>query len=464
MYGLEEVVDFAEIHEYIDQPIRNYSTGMVSRLMFAAATATAPDLLVIDEVLSVGDAYFASKSFERVRELCDGQQSTLLVVSHDLNSAMRICDRMIWLDRGQIKFDGDPKTALGIYDEFVKYQEEQRLARRRLLSQQQNKPAIATEDVAYCRIRADEIVADPQFAVGSLCATWQGGRQRAVPIVESGESNWGEPETISGKSARRFLRYGSIFRQLPFLIRGNELAEKLNNDQLNIEGEFYSEQAHDISIILTHEKLNKNYCAEIKLAGNGWQTITAPFKLPSDTQFVPDSQHRYGTRRFEITQFSVLDAELNEAFVFQPLEKTTFRIKYRINDPNFDEKPILLIDFHKESSIRCHRFWYDDYRFSNETNEEGYIEIEADPLLLGPGNYTLTVTVFQEEYFEKSSSNKFFSANDGILDMYCRSNEITILENREHYLLNNVIYYHPAEWRLLELEAGKTPQAPITDR
>src|SRR5215467_6771975 len=79
-----DVVEFAELEEYIDQPVKTYSTGMGMRLMFAVSTAVTPDLLVVDEVLGVGDAYFASKSHERIRELCEREGTTLLLVSHDV--------------------------------------------------------------------------------------------------------------------------------------------------------------------------------------------------------------------------------------------------------------------------------------------------------------------------------------------------------------------------------------------
>src|SRR5437588_5909668 len=90
-----QIVDFAEIEEYIDQPVKTYSSGMAVRLMFATSTAITPDLLVLDEVLGVGDAYFAQKSYRRMQELCDRDGTTLLFVTHDIFSAVRMCPRII---------------------------------------------------------------------------------------------------------------------------------------------------------------------------------------------------------------------------------------------------------------------------------------------------------------------------------------------------------------------------------
>src|SRR5262245_2671284 len=123
----DEIVEFAEIVEYIDQPMKTYSTGMCSRLMFSSAVMMTPDILVVDEILGVGDAYFSHKSFERMREMCSQAGTTLLLVTHDIYSALNLCDRFLWIDRGAVRFDGDGKAAISSYEASIKAQEEQRL-------------------------------------------------------------------------------------------------------------------------------------------------------------------------------------------------------------------------------------------------------------------------------------------------------------------------------------------------
>ena len=110
-----EIIEFAELEEYIDQPVKTYSTGMGVRLMFSTSTAITPDLLVLDEVLGVGDAYFAHKSYERTRELCDSSGTTLLLVTHDIYSAMNICDRVVWIDRGRVLMDDTAPVVIKAY-------------------------------------------------------------------------------------------------------------------------------------------------------------------------------------------------------------------------------------------------------------------------------------------------------------------------------------------------------------
>lgn len=128
---LEEIIEFSELGEFIDRPIKGYSAGMQARLAFSAATAMFPDILVIDEVLSAGDAYFAGKCRARLRELTQRSGTTVLVVSHELNSVQALCDRVLWVNGGRVARDGDPMEVCKAYYHEVQVEENRRLAGRR---------------------------------------------------------------------------------------------------------------------------------------------------------------------------------------------------------------------------------------------------------------------------------------------------------------------------------------------
>ncbi len=115
---MPEIEAFAEIGDYIDQPVRVYSSGMQMRLAFSVATAQRPDLLIIDEALSVGDAYFQHKSFARIREF-RSQGTTLLIVSHDKTAIQSICDRAILLSAGTIIKQGLPEEIMDYYNAML---------------------------------------------------------------------------------------------------------------------------------------------------------------------------------------------------------------------------------------------------------------------------------------------------------------------------------------------------------
>ncbi|NVK01966.1 MAG: ABC transporter ATP-binding protein [Oceanospirillaceae bacterium] len=115
---MPEIEAFAEIGEYIDQPVRMYSSGMQMRLAFSVATAQRPDVLIVDEALSVGDAYFQHKSFDRIRKYRD-QGTTLLLVSHDKGSIQAICDRAILLNSGKLVMQGEPEAVMDFYNAML---------------------------------------------------------------------------------------------------------------------------------------------------------------------------------------------------------------------------------------------------------------------------------------------------------------------------------------------------------
>ena len=112
------IEDFAEIGDYFDQPIRIYSSGMQVRLAFAVATAFRPEILIVDEALSVVDAYFQHKSFDRIRQF-RAAGTTLLLVSHDRAAIVSLCDRAILIDKGTIRMDGHPESVLDLYNAII---------------------------------------------------------------------------------------------------------------------------------------------------------------------------------------------------------------------------------------------------------------------------------------------------------------------------------------------------------
>jgi lipopolysaccharide transport system ATP-binding protein len=115
---MPDIEAFAEIGEYMDQPVRVYSSGMQMRVAFSVATARRPDILIVDEALSVGDAYFQHKSFDRIRKFRE-QGTTLLLVSHDKQAIQSVCDRALLLDGGRLSKQGTPEEIMDYYNAMI---------------------------------------------------------------------------------------------------------------------------------------------------------------------------------------------------------------------------------------------------------------------------------------------------------------------------------------------------------
>lgn len=110
----DEILEFSELGEFIEMPIRNYSSGMMMRLAFSIATVVNPEILIVDEILAVGDEAFQRKSRQRMLELMGGG-TTVLFVSHSLDQVREMCDRVLWLDHGQVKMIGETKEVCDAY-------------------------------------------------------------------------------------------------------------------------------------------------------------------------------------------------------------------------------------------------------------------------------------------------------------------------------------------------------------
>ena len=116
----QEIIDFAEIGEFIDMPVRTYSSGMYSKLAFSITAILETDIMLNDEVLSVGDQKFKKKSYEKMKSLISNKDRTVVIVSHSIETLKQLCDTVMWMHEGQIKRIGDPDEVL---DEYVAFME-----------------------------------------------------------------------------------------------------------------------------------------------------------------------------------------------------------------------------------------------------------------------------------------------------------------------------------------------------
>ena len=113
---LQTIIDFSELGEFIDSPVRTYSSGMYMRLAFSVAINVDADILLIDEILAVGDQHFQEKCFKKLHELKESDK-TIVIVSHDLKQVRNLCNRAIWIKEGKVELDGEPNKVI---DEYLK--------------------------------------------------------------------------------------------------------------------------------------------------------------------------------------------------------------------------------------------------------------------------------------------------------------------------------------------------------
>jgi lipopolysaccharide transport system ATP-binding protein len=463
-----EILDFSELHEYIDQPVKTYSAGMGVRLMFSSATVITPDILVIDEVLGSGDAYFAKKSFERMKELCERAGTTLLMVTHDLYSAAMFCERLIWIDRGVMKMDGPGKSVLRAYEESIRDQEEQRLRSLRLATIAANQKAGAGEKsslAAYLRLAPGDD-APPDLALSHIrffngdallaaldmeaSADEAANRGKSVLLVaDSREGNWGEPETIEGRPARRMLPYGSIFHKLPLIVTDQAIAGAAREGVLSIELGCLAGRRHRLEFAVLDPDGGTIVAQQFEAAPGGWQDIRVALRTSEASQPLAQSEFRarHGQRAMQITDVRFAGQDGGERMHFTAGATMRIKLSYRLNRPDFAERPTILAAFQQNGVVRSHRFWTDQILISAAEGREGEIEILADPLLLGAGTYFVTISVFQEGYIKSSAPKKFFAVSEYVYDIHARAYEIVVKPSATEPFCNDVIFQHPSHWR-----------------
>ena len=116
---MEDIIEFAEIGKFIDRPVKTYSSGMHSKLAFSITAVLNTDIMLVDEVLSVGDAKFKKKSYQKMKELINDKNRTVIIVSHNSDTLRKLCDDILWIHEGDMKMYGSVDTVLPLYEEFM---------------------------------------------------------------------------------------------------------------------------------------------------------------------------------------------------------------------------------------------------------------------------------------------------------------------------------------------------------
>ncbi len=433
---LEEIVEFAEVEEYIDQPLRTYSTGMGVRLMFATSTIVAPDVLILDEVLGVGDAYFAQKSYNRMKEMATDKGTTLLLVTHDIYSAVTLCERVIWIDKGKILIDGPAKEVVAAYENSVKIQEEERLRVKNLRKRDKVKKALGP--AATSIDLGDELLVEIKPGNGmyfeapfylfdlelrsgqEILASWsaESADARGALILEG--SQWGELKTVNSCKAQEVKDYGNPFHKvkmnLPIVSQcatGSELS-----CSLTVSSE------HPLSMHLffyTREKKLETSIVSIDCAGK--RTVPTPLQLVEQPVDLGQVDF-YGTAAIVLSNLRFVQRD-REVLICEPGERLEILIDYEIKDETLDCTPDFAIVFHKDGLREVSRSLCSSLRFSYAASDVGTVRVVFPEFHLGAGEYTVSILVASPGYYE-NTEKKYFSINGNVYTCMPRAKIITV--------------------------------------
>lgn len=421
-----DAIEFAELESYADQPMRTYSTGMAARIVFAASTVVAPDVLILDEILGVGDAYFSRKSLGRIRELCTREGTTAIIVSHDIYAVSSLATRIIWLDRGQIVMDGAPEAIVSAYEESVRLQEEERIrlklarastavdaGRTRLILEVRSatgQPFPA--DIAFRRLalrRAERVVAE-------------------VPLSEEVETSgrgvfrescaWGDFAQGPRGVERPLRSHGSVhYRGLAAV--DVEAGEEVTNLGFALSGQVGAPV--DVQVRL-FDGVTCVRAANLRLGPGAFDTATdgsAP--TPADVESIRTevmgsspafSKPTFGNARVIVKDVRFCDAEGRTTLTVAYGENASAALDLEFRDTAFEDSFDVCVSLYRPDSQYAVRIIGTTPILRGDPSRQT-IRAGLGPWALGEGIYSLAVQVAKAGYYSRPSE-KFFSLNEDV--------------------------------------------------
>jgi lipopolysaccharide transport system ATP-binding protein len=399
----DDVVDFAEIGEYIDQPMKTYSTGMCSRLMFSSSIVTQPEILIVDEILGVGDAYFAHKSFERMRQLCVDRGTTLLLVTHNIYAALNLCDRFIWLDRGEVKFDGDGKAAISLYESSVKDQEEHYLRQR-------NTAALGPGDnqpIVHVLVRSRTgFSPDGPLALGAIELQLGDGAVSRLNVADGApgwtlvpEGNLGRPETVAGERCRVLRDTGSIYHKAEWIVL---LPAQAAVTDVRVRYQYEGSDPIDVRVFTPDRTL----IAAGELAPVGqWSEAAFERNTGGSRDLEVLRQADYGTGVVRITRVEFIGRHGEDVSEVRHGEPFNVRIGLRVAPELTNRDVTFFLGFARHESPYS-AYVYQPH-ISLPATEECVIDIRIDSVLLGSGRWYVNMGVGELGLYERDVINYF---------------------------------------------------------
>ncbi|MCC7381509.1 MAG: ABC transporter ATP-binding protein [Deltaproteobacteria bacterium] len=458
--AVADIAEFAELGQFLTQPIKTYSSGMLARLAFGTATAVHPDLLIVDEVLGAGDAYFLSKSAERMRRMVDTSGAAVLLVSHATEQILQYCDECIWIERGRIMRRGRALEVVNAYQSFIHDLDDRRLRAK-------NRQRLAARDVVGGAVTQDAFRAQLEWrgALGSHCAISelrlikdgvtleqllvgdvQDSSNDHLASVVLGGSNWGEPSREDGVFFRSLSAAASeggigraIFRLMGEVEEGDyALAVRYRSEG---RGVLVAKVALNDDSLVAH--------AEAPEWSSEWADWTQPIGHLGAEGAVgspelglgatPDAGSKEMFRwasegSMTITRIRITGSDGSTRAVFRAGEALHLSFDVRANRDG-DFNLVAGASLYRVDGIFISNLISAPIPMRVERGQSRRMTVELSPLSLSDGDYVFSLSIFEGEV-----------RSDTRYDLVARCIEFKVTANERDCA--GTIFRHPANWRV----------------
>ncbi|QLC73630.1 ABC transporter ATP-binding protein [Pseudomonas sp. LPB0260] len=460
---IEEIAEFTELDTFLQRPVKEYSAGMYARLAFAVATSTSPEVLIIDEILGAGDAYFLGKCIHRMKTLTN-QGATILFVSHDISSVQVLCDRGIWLEGGHIRQDGPLLPVSKAYLASIRDEEERRVRAKSMSLTRGQVSALTTTGGQTSLLRLVGLDGTPprqplllraveygdvsgQLGSIDMAGVHTGG---SCLIVDPQFMNWQRVASSADSGCWAFGDFGGRYQHSPL-----QLAWP-NGIPVGAWVQLQLRQSSSHPVLLEQYDPEQGvYCKLIEIAagsGEVWTTVRVPLhtefalgrnrrdELLADLQEL-SSDDRYGSGEVRITGFGFFDAEGVRRHTLITGEPAFAVIAFDASEAVLDPVPVVAIYRPDGTCAMQVIASLSGQRFS-QLDGSGGIRVDFSPLLLGPGDYLVSVALFRE-------LNLASAVEPSSYDLHDRCHALKVLPPSGVHVQIGLVN-QPAQWELLK--------------
>jgi lipopolysaccharide transport system ATP-binding protein len=449
-----EIIDFAELGEFIDQPVKTYSAGMYARLAFSTATAIEPEILIIDEVLGAGDAYFTGKCIDRMKRLTEDRGATVLFVSHDPASVLRVCNRCIWLDRGKLVMDGATMEVTKAYSRHVRIQEEQRLRARNLrLGQGGQGELERLSNAMLVRFSGDAAACDSFIlqratllrngeAIADLAL---GEPQDSDPahlswVVLNSSGDWGKPVRVPaggwGRSLKMSKDKTALQGVISFVVLGYDPAAKYS---LRIGYAYGAGQAPVKVEAYNYDR--QEYLPLLELAPGAAGVCQATAELPElAIEQEKDAAGKEivtfpGSKELLIRRVRVVDERGQEKAILRVGERMILKLGF--SAAHAGKFPLTYCAvLYRMDGVRCSCHLSAPTELELQADEAREVSLDFGPINLGNGHYVFAVALYR-------SIDPELRSDPEIYDLHERNYEFQVIGQSA---TDAAIFHHPAVW------------------